>query len=119
MKPGITVPDFEDLPLGGWAGTIREVDQKSEPPKYLLEWDRHPLDHMHALYRKRWERDARELDTMWLGEEDIEPATGGSAAIEQHCHPLVRAAGRPVGSLPDQAEREPEHSLRGSRAYQT
>src|SRR5262249_10785079 len=29
VKPGITVPSFEDIPLGGWAGTIREVDQRS------------------------------------------------------------------------------------------
>ncbi len=22
VKPGTTVPDFEDIPLGGWAGTV-------------------------------------------------------------------------------------------------
>jgi len=22
VKPGITVPSFEDIPLGGWAGTL-------------------------------------------------------------------------------------------------
>src|SRR5205814_8157640 len=83
VKPGITVPDFEDIPLGGWAGTISEVDQRSAPPTYLIEWDRHTLDHMHPVYRKRCERDGLELESMWLGEEHIEPATGDRASIAQ------------------------------------
>jgi hypothetical protein len=24
VKPGTTDPDFPDIPLGGWAGTVRE-----------------------------------------------------------------------------------------------
>jgi hypothetical protein len=83
VKPGTTDPDFSDIPLGGWAGTISEVDQRSAPPTYLIEWDRHTLDHLHPVYRKRCERDGLELKRMWLGEDDIEPDTGGPAVIEQ------------------------------------
>ncbi len=83
VKPGITVPDFEDIPLGGWAGTIREVDQRSAPPTYLIEWNKHTLDDMHPVYRKRCERDGLGLESMWLGEDDIEADTGVPAAIEQ------------------------------------
>jgi hypothetical protein len=83
VKPGTTDPDFPDIPLGGWAGTISEVDQRSAPPTYLIAWDRHTLDHMHPVYRKRCERDGLELESMWLGEDDIEPDTGGPAVIEQ------------------------------------
>ena len=83
VKPGTTVPDFEDIPLGGWAGTISEVDQGSAPPTYLIEWDRRTLDHMHPVYRKRCKRDGLELESMWLGEDDIEPDSGGPAVIEQ------------------------------------
>ena len=72
VKPGTTDPDFPDIPLGGWAGTISEVDERSAPPTYLIEWDRHTLDHMHPVYRKRCERDGLELESMWLGEDDIE-----------------------------------------------
>ena len=82
VRPGTTDPDFPDIPLGGWAGTITEVDQRSAPPTYLIAWDRHTLDHMHAVYRKRCERDGLEPDSMWLGEDDIEPASGGPAVIE-------------------------------------
>jgi len=52
VKPGTTDPDFPDIPLGGWAGTIRDVNQRSNPPIYLIEWNRHTLDHMHPVYRK-------------------------------------------------------------------
>lgn len=83
VKPGTTVPDFTDIPLGGWAGAISEVDQESDPPNYLIEWNQHTLDHMHPVYRKRCERDDLELESMWLAEEDIEPDTGEPAVIEQ------------------------------------
>src|SRR5262249_49743301 len=50
---------------------------------YLIEWDRQTLDHMHPIYRKRCERDGLELKSMWLGEDDLEPDSGGPAVIEQ------------------------------------
>jgi hypothetical protein len=37
VRPGTTDPDFPDIPLGGWAGTIREVDRRSNSPEYLIE----------------------------------------------------------------------------------
>ena len=30
VKSGVTVPDFEDIPLGGWTGTIRGVEQTDD-----------------------------------------------------------------------------------------
>ncbi|HWG41858.1 MAG TPA: calcium-binding protein [Gemmataceae bacterium] len=90
VKPGTTDPDFPDIPLGAWAGTIRDVDQRSAPPTYLIEWDRHTLDHMHPVYRKRCERDGLELESMWLGEEDIETDTGGPPMIEQPTRIVTR-----------------------------
>jgi hypothetical protein len=83
VRPGTTDPDFPDIPLGGWAGTVREVDPRSASPTYLVLWNRHTLEHMHPVYRKRCERDGLELDSMWLGEADIELDTGGPAVIEQ------------------------------------
>ena len=82
VRPGTTVPGFEDIPLGGWAGTIEEIDRRA-PPTYLVEWDRHTLDHMHAVYRKRCERDGLEMESMWLGEDDIEADTGVPVVIER------------------------------------
>src|ERR1700675_1065787 len=67
VKPATTAPAFEDIPLGGWAGAISEVDQRSNPPTYLVEWDQLTLDHMHPVYRKRCERDSLEMESMGLG----------------------------------------------------
>jgi hypothetical protein len=89
-KPGTTDPDFPDIQLGGWAGTISEVDQRSAPPTYLIQWDRRTLDNMHLVYRKRCERDGLELESMWLGEDDIEPDTGEPAVIEQPTKIVIR-----------------------------
>ena len=83
VKPGTTDPDFPDIPFGGWAGKIQEVDQRSAPPTYLIAWNRHTLTHMHPVYCKRCERDGLELESMWLGEDDIEPDMGTPAVIEQ------------------------------------
>jgi hypothetical protein len=83
VKPGTTDPDFPDIPLGGWAGTIREVGQPSDPLTYLVEWNRYTLDHLHPVYRKRCERDGLELESMWLGEDNLELDTGEPAIIEQ------------------------------------
>jgi len=90
VKPGTTDPDFADIPLGGWAGMIREVDQRSDPPTYLLEWGERTLDHMHPVYRKRCERDGLELEIMWLSEKDIEPDADEPAVIEQPANIVTR-----------------------------
>ena len=79
VKLGTIDPDFPDIPLGGWAGTI----QKSEPPAYLVKWNQHTLDQMNPVYRKRCERDELELEAMWLDEGDLELDSGDSAKIEQ------------------------------------
>jgi hypothetical protein len=63
VKPGTTDPDFKDISLGGWAGAISEVNPQSNPPTYLIQWDRRTLDHMHPVFRKRCQRDDLELET--------------------------------------------------------
>jgi hypothetical protein len=83
VKPGTTDPNFPDIPLGGWAGTVEELDARSAPPTYLIAWDRHTLEHIHPVYRKRCERDGLEMEKMWLGEADLEPDAGSPAVIEQ------------------------------------
>jgi hypothetical protein len=83
VRYGVTVPEFEDIPLGGWSGTIEMVEQVDDQIDYEVEWDRRTLDAMHPIYRKRCERDGLRLETMWLGEEDIEPGDGTPVPIEQ------------------------------------
>ena len=67
VKYGVADPDFSDIPLGGWAGTITEVDRRGRMPLFLVEWDQYTLDHMHPVFRKRCDRDGLEETTSWLG----------------------------------------------------
>lgn len=83
VRYGIPNPDFSDIPLGGWAGTITEVDQRGRFPLYLVEWNQFTLDNMHPVFRKRCERDGLEESSSWLAEEDIEIDTGDPVPMEQ------------------------------------
>lgn len=85
VRHGVTDPDFPDIPLGGWTGTITEV-QHLNPPHYLIRWNQHTLENMHPVYKKRCERDGLENDEMQLTEDDLEPDTGEPVKIEQPTH---------------------------------
>ena len=90
VKPGTTDPDYPDIPLGGWTGAITEVDQRSNPPLYLIEWDERTLEAMHPVFRSRCARDDVGVESMWLDENDIEPNTGEAATIEQPTNIITR-----------------------------
>jgi hypothetical protein len=83
VKPGISDPDFPDIPLGGWSGTVTEVEQTDNQITYEIRWDKRTLGGMPPVYRKRCERDGLDLEMMWLGEEDVEPDDGTLVPIEQ------------------------------------
>ena len=83
VKSGVTVPDFEDIPLGGWTGTITGVEQADDQITYEIEWDERTLAGMHPVYRKRCLRDDCDVETMWLGDEDLEADDGTPVPMEQ------------------------------------
>src|SRR5260221_12071168 len=66
VKQDTTVPDFPDIPLGGWSGTIIDVQERQHPPIYLIEWDERTRAAMHPVFRRRCERDGLESGSMWL-----------------------------------------------------
>src|ERR1019366_4417673 len=83
VKSGTMDPDFADIPLGGWTGTIQNVDQQAHPKLYQIEWNQDTLDQMHPVYRKRCQRDDLEMENMWLAEDELELDTGEPAKIAQ------------------------------------
>jgi hypothetical protein len=83
VKRGVIDPDFPDIPLGGWSGTIKDVEQVRGRTTYEIDWDRRTLQTIHPVYRKRCERDGLEFESMWLREEDIVPDEGEPVPIEQ------------------------------------
>ena len=82
VKRGVADPNFDDIPIGGWAGRITEM-QYLNPPMYLIRWDQHTLNNIHPIYRNRCERDGFDIEEMWLAENDLEPGTGDPVPIEQ------------------------------------
>jgi hypothetical protein len=43
VKAGTPDPNFPDIPLGGWSGTIIEVEEGPGPAAYRIEWGRRTL----------------------------------------------------------------------------
>jgi hypothetical protein len=93
VKAGVKDPNFPDIPLGGWAGTIREVNPRSNPPLCLIEWDARTLEQVHPVYRKRCERDGLGIESTWLDEEEVEADPGGPTVIEQPANIVTRPLG--------------------------
>jgi hypothetical protein len=91
VKAGTMDPDFADIPLGGWTGTIQDVDQQSRSKIYLIEWNQDTLDQMHPVYRKRCQRDDLEMENMWLAEDELELDTGEPTKIAQPTNLISRS----------------------------
>jgi len=80
VKHGIKDVDYPDMPIGGWAGAISEVDDDGT---YTVRWCRETLDAIHPVFKNRCEKDGLDAAEYWLGEDDLELDSGGPLAIEQ------------------------------------
>ena len=90
VKYGVLDPDFSDIPLGGWAGAITEVNQRGTEPLFLVEWNQSTLDNMHPVFRKRCDRDGLEEANSWLGNEDLEADVGEPVPMQQPTQIVTR-----------------------------
>lgn len=43
VKYRVIVPDFPDIPLGGWTGTVTEIEQTYDQITYEIKWDKRTL----------------------------------------------------------------------------
>src|SRR5262245_20788091 len=82
VEPGTVDPDFEDVSLGGWAGTITEVFPDERPPTYMIVWDKPTLAQMRPALRRRCDREYLKADLMCLSEDDIVPDDGSPVSLE-------------------------------------
>ncbi len=83
VKKGIKDPDYPDIPLGGWAGVIVDMDDNEDKRLYRIRWSEETLAQVHPVYRRRCERDELEYELTWLREAELEPDTGTSLDLEQ------------------------------------
>jgi len=79
VKHGITDVEYPDMPMGGWAGTISEIHKDG---MYTVRWSGETLAAIHPVFKNRSERDGMVLEEYWLGDDDLEPDTGGPLEID-------------------------------------
>jgi len=80
VRHGTVDPDYPDLPLGGWAGTIVKID---EDGLCHIKLNQATLDHIHPIYRKRCKRDDLHIEILDMHQEDVDPDLGEGLPMEQ------------------------------------
>ena len=80
---GTRDPDYPDIPMGGWVGTIKEVEAGAGPAHYCVAWSRGTLASIHSVFRRRCERDGLDYEQAYLAEDDLEPYGGETVSVEQ------------------------------------
>jgi hypothetical protein len=83
VKQGVSDPDFPDMALGGWTGTITEVLEHKGKINCIFELDERTLASIHPIFKRRCEIEGLDHGFMALGQEDIEPDDGTLFPIEQ------------------------------------
>jgi uncharacterized protein YodC (DUF2158 family) len=80
VRHGVKDADFPDIPMGGWAGIVTEIHDDG---MFAVRWSKETLASIHPVIKRRCEKDGLDLETYWLGADDLEPDTGGPVEIEQ------------------------------------
>ena len=79
VRLGVTDTDYPDMPIGGWAGAVSQIQKNGV---YMVLWSRETRDAIHPIFEKRCANDGFELERYWLAEDDLEPDDGGPLEIE-------------------------------------
>ncbi len=66
VKSGVSDPDFPDMPLGGWSGTVTEIIEHDGQINCVFKLDNRTLTSIHPIYRRRCERDGLDFETMGM-----------------------------------------------------
>ena len=80
VRHGTADPNYPDLPLGGWAGTIVKID---EDGLCHIKLNQATLDQIHPVYRKRCKRDDLHIEILDMHQEDLDPDLGEGLPVEQ------------------------------------
>jgi len=80
VKHGIKDVDYPDMPLGGWVGTVTEVQGANT---FTVRWTEETMEAIHPVFKQRCEIDGLDPEEYVLSGDDLEPDTGGPLCIEQ------------------------------------
>ncbi len=64
VKPDVSDPDFPDIPLGGWTGTVTETIEHEGQINCVFKLDDRTLASIHPIYCKRCDRDGLDFEIM-------------------------------------------------------
>jgi hypothetical protein len=70
VRFGVLDPDYPDLFITGWTGTIVRTNDNRRTP-CLVRWDWNTLEHADPTGQLRRKQDGLVLEEMWLAEEDL------------------------------------------------
>jgi hypothetical protein len=101
VKAGVPDPDFPDIPLGGWTGTITEIIEHKGRVNCVFELDERSLAGIHPIFKQRCEIDGLDYKLMGVSQEDIEPETARrspSSSPRSTCPVPFRRMTRTIGS---------------------
>jgi hypothetical protein len=73
VKGGVTSPEFPEISIAGWTGSVLEASGKPPHLSYIVEWDQTTLDSMPAEYIQKCEADQLFHRMASLAESVIEP----------------------------------------------
>ncbi len=74
VKDGVTAPEFPEILVEGWTGTIVEASKKKSVLNYIIEWDDDTVGRMPPEYLQRCEENQLYHLMACLGEGDVESA---------------------------------------------
>jgi hypothetical protein len=80
VRHGTVDPDYSDLPLGGWCGTITELGEEGY---CSVKLSRQTLDQIHPVYKRRCERDGVDAEYLSVYQEDLDPDFGEDLPLEK------------------------------------
>ena len=75
VKPGVQSPEFPEISLGGWTGTVTETSGKAPDQKVIVEWDVSTLAAMPADYLSKCESGQLYHVMASLRSDNVEPIT--------------------------------------------
>ena len=73
VREGIASPEFPEISIAGWTGTVHEVSGKASPTSCVLEWDAETLARMPQDYVARCEQERLYHLMACLSEDSLVP----------------------------------------------
>lgn len=74
VRTGVASPEFPEISIAGWIGTIVEVSGKGDAVQCVLEWDEATMQGMPAEYVQKCESESLYHAMACLSEEHLEAA---------------------------------------------